>query len=164
MKASESTLALQFLLDGNAYAIPAGCVHRVVPFVATRPINGTPPGVLGIFHLRGRPVPAVDLSVLMGLPPTRRRFSSRFIVVEYPSADAVDALLAILAEGVTDIVDLPADAWRDAGIAVPGRPFLGPVATVGDRVVQRVEIADLLPAEVRQLLFRRIAEDERADV
>lgn len=153
VKPSDSTLALQFTIDGNCYAIGANCVHQVIPLLATRPITGTPPGVLGIFHLRGRPVPAVDVSILMGLAPSRRVFSSRFIVVNYPVAATPDALLAILAEGVTDIIDLPDEAWHEAGINSPGRPFLGPVAKIGERTVQRVELEELLPAEVRELLF-----------
>ncbi len=146
-------LALQFSIAGNSYAIVADHVHQVIPVLPTRPISGTPAGVLGVFHLHGRPVPAVDLSVLMGHEPSRSALSSRFIVVNYPFA-ADGALLAILAEGVTNVIDAPDDAWQDSGLSSPALPFLGPVATINGQVVQRVELEELLPEKIREVLFQ----------
>lgn len=56
---------------GRRGLLPAGRVQEVVRLVATDPIPGAPPSILGTFVCRGVPVVAVDLAGLLGVsrPP-----------------------------------------------------------------------------------------------
>ncbi len=61
--------------------LPAARVREIVRMVATEPVAGAPPSVLGTFVCRGVPVVAVDLAALLGV---RRQV-------------ALDAQIAVLA-------------------------------------------------------------------
>jgi len=52
---------------GRRGLLPAGRVQEVVRLVATDPIPGAPPSILGTFVCRGVPVVAVDLAGLLGV-------------------------------------------------------------------------------------------------
>lgn len=52
---------------GRRGLLPAGRVQEVVRLVATEPVPGAPPHVLGTFVCRGQPVVAVDLAALLGV-------------------------------------------------------------------------------------------------
>src|SRR6266545_1934018 len=51
---------------GRRGLVAAGRVSEVVRLVATAPLAGAPPHVLGTFVCRGAPVLAVDLAALLG--------------------------------------------------------------------------------------------------
>ena len=55
---------------GRRGLLPAGRVQEIVRLVATQPIPGAPPSILGTFVCRGVPVVAVDLAGLLGAPRT----------------------------------------------------------------------------------------------
>jgi purine-binding chemotaxis protein CheW len=52
---------------GRRGLLAAGRVQEIVRLVATEPIAGAPPSILGTFICRGAPVVAVDLAALLGL-------------------------------------------------------------------------------------------------
>ena len=66
---------------GRRGLLPAARVREIVRMVATEPVAGAPPSVLGTFVCRGVPVVAVDLAALLGV---RRQV-------------ALDAQIAVLA-------------------------------------------------------------------
>jgi purine-binding chemotaxis protein CheW len=66
---------------GRRGLLAAGRVREIVRLVATEPIPGAPPSILGTFICRGVPVVAVDLAGLLG-------------VVRTPAMDAQIAVLA----------------------------------------------------------------------
>lgn len=66
---------------GRRGLLPAGRVQEIVRLVATQPIPGAPPSILGTFVCRGTPVVAVDLASLLG-------------VKRQPALDAQIAVLA----------------------------------------------------------------------
>ncbi len=52
---------------GRRGLLPAGRIQEIVRLVATEPIPGAPPFILGTFVCRGVPVVAVDLAGLLGV-------------------------------------------------------------------------------------------------
>jgi chemotaxis-related protein WspB len=144
---------LVFSVDGRRYALDAADVIAVVPNAPLRLIDAAPPWVAGILRFSDQLVPVVDLCQLQAARSSRRAFSTRIVLVRYPRPAGDARTLGLLAEGVTDVADIDPGQWRDSGLATPDTPWLGPLAELGEGLVQRIAIQDLLPPAVRERLF-----------
>lgn len=71
-----------FELCGQELALPIDDVRETVPVAPITRVFLTPPCLAGVFSLRGEIVPAIDLGVLLGLPPTAIGDDSRIVVIE----------------------------------------------------------------------------------
>jgi purine-binding chemotaxis protein CheW len=71
-----------FELRQQELAFPIGDVRETLPLKPISHVFLTPPWLAGIFSLRGEIVPAIDLGVLLGLPPTVVGDDARIVVVE----------------------------------------------------------------------------------
>jgi chemotaxis-related protein WspB len=110
--------------------------------------------VAGIFDCRGTPVPVIDLSQLALGRPAPRRLSTRLIVVRYPDQRGATHLLGLIAEKVTATFRREPSAFVDSGITNARASYLGKVTADEGGLVQRIEVSELLPMAVRELLFR----------
>jgi chemotaxis-related protein WspB len=146
-------LFLLFRLGKDRYALPAAQVAEVLPMLEVKQIPQAPPAVRGCFDFRGRPVPLVDLSQMALGQPAREQLSTRIVLVDYPDGRGGTRLLGLLAEQVTETMRRRPEDFRDAGVESPDAPWLGPVASDPAGLVQRVEVAQLLSADLRALLF-----------
>ena len=104
----------------------------------------------GLMDLHGVPVPVIDLSRLAGLPPAAAQFDTRIVIVDYHAPGGDTHELGLLASQVRGIADIAREKLEDSGVATA--PFLGQVASDADGIVQLVELAHLLPPDVRALL------------
>ncbi|MES2316811.1 MAG: chemotaxis protein CheW [Pseudomonadota bacterium] len=143
---------LVFHIGPDRYGLPLAGVNRVLPVVALKQIPLAPPFVAGLMDLHGEPVPVIDLSRLAGLVPEQAWFDTRIILVDYPLTDGASASLGLLAEHVTGIEAIDAQALREPG--VDSAPFLGRVAGNTKGMLQLVQLDGLLTLEVRALLFQ----------
>lgn len=144
---------LAFTVDDQRFALPAADVITVVPAAPLRTMDGTPDWVAGVMPFFDRMLPVIDVSRLHAARAARRAFGTRIVVVRYPRAAGDARPLGLLAERVTDVLEVEPDQWRESGLATPDTPWLGPLARVGDELVQRVALSDLLPEGVRDRLF-----------
>ncbi len=143
-----------FQLGTDRYAIEAAQVVEVLPLVRAKQIPGAPAGVAGIFDYHGAPVPLIDLAELAVGKPSRKWMSTRIILVNYGAEPGETHLLGLLVEQATETLRRTGEDFSDPGVAVSGSPYLGPVTTDAAGIVQRIEIRELLPESVRDLLFR----------
>ena len=148
-------LFLQFQLGQDRYVLASSEVVEVLPLLGIKQIPQAPAGVVGAFNYRGKPVPVIDLSELALGRPARRHMSTRIIIVLHPGANGGLHLLGLIAERATETVRLDPADFADAGIVNGGAPYLGPVATDPNGLVQRIEVTRLLPAAVRAVLFEQ---------
>jgi chemotaxis-related protein WspB len=125
----------------------------IVPALPLRAVPGTPPAVVGVFAFRNQVTPVIDLAQLALGQPARPAMSSRYVVTRFPLAGGTERFLALLAERVNEVCDVPDDRLRPPGVRSPGAPFLGPVADTPGGLVQTVTLAQLLPPELQALLF-----------
>jgi len=63
--------------------------------------------------------------------------------------------LALIAEGVTETLRKEPSDFVDSGVGVNSAPYLGPVATDSRGVIQWVELEQLLPEAIQEILFRK---------
>src|SRR5918996_662427 len=59
---------LIFELSGGGYALPVASVVEILPLIEPVAVSGWPEHGLGIFELRGEPVPLLDVRAALGRP------------------------------------------------------------------------------------------------
>jgi chemotaxis-related protein WspB len=148
-------LFLQFQLGQDRYVLDSANVVEVLPLLGIKQIPQAPAGVAGVFNYRGTPVPVIDLSELALGRPARLQMSTRIIIVLYPDADGGGHPLGLIAEKATQTLRRDAADFRDSGVLSHEAAYLGPVASDPDGLLQWIQVAGLLPASVRHVLFKQ---------
>jgi chemotaxis-related protein WspB len=143
---------LLFHIGADRYALRLRDVVRVLPLLELKQLPLAPAAVAGLMDFHGQPVPVIDLSLLAGTAPGQQHFDTRILLVHYRAPDGAIHLLGLLAERVLGIVEVDAAALADSGVRAA--PFLGQVASDATGIVQLVEPDQLLPAELRAMLFQ----------
>ena len=142
---------LVFHIGPDRYCLRLTAIARVLPVASLKAIALAPPFVAGLLDLHGEPVPVIDLSRLAGVVPEQIWFDTRIILADYRLGSGATACLGLLAEHVIGVEAIDPPALRDSGVT--GAPFLGQVASTAHGMMQLIEVDQLLPAEVRSLLF-----------
>ncbi len=99
---------LGFSLAGEDYAIELLRIREIIEHIPITRVPGMPSAVLGVINLRGRVVPVVDLAVKMGLGPRPITRWTCFVIVD-ASLDGERTTLGLLADSVSEVLDLAAD-------------------------------------------------------
>jgi chemotaxis-related protein WspB len=144
-------LFLLFQLGQDRYALDASTIAAVLPLVSILPIPQMPPAVAGLLNHRGTPIPVIDLSQALLGRPALRRLGTRIVLVNYASDSGAPQLLGLIAEGATGTLRREPADFVQSGVSAP---HLGPVARYEGGLAQWVGVNQLLPASVRDLLFR----------
>jgi chemotaxis-related protein WspB len=109
--------------------------------------------VSGLFNYRGQHVPVIDLCRVIHNRACEDCFTTRIILVDYPLASGHTRVLGLLAERVTETLDIDPGVFSSIGVQMTDTPFLGEAANTDDGLVQGVSVPDLLPPQVQSLLF-----------
>lgn len=138
---------LSFTIGAADYAIESRRVIEVLPLVAARPIPRMPAFLRGVFTLRGRLIPLVDLGRLLIDQPLRETLSTRVIVVECSSGPEDQRIrLGIAAENVVSLCFSTEAEPSLPTLPSPNAPSLGRLLRIGGRTVQVLDVERLLPA------------------
>lgn len=151
-------LLLVFHLGTSRFALDVRAIVEVVPFVNLEPVAHAPSYVGGLFNYRGETVPVIDLRHLVQEAPCVSHMTSRIMLVRYPLAGGEQRLLGLLAEKVTETLKRKREDFADAGIRIHDTPYLGDVARDDRGMIHYLEYDQLLPDEVRDLLFEEEAD------
>jgi len=146
-------LFLTFQLGHDRYALEANRVLEVLPFLCIKRLPQAPPGVAGIFNLRGRPVPALDLNELTFGRAASERLATRIIVVQHTDAAGAKHPLGLIAEHVTQTMRREAKDFLHPGVSLSTAPYLGPVLMDLQGPVQWLHTEHLISEPLRQLFF-----------
>lgn len=125
------------------YALPGPCVREVMRWRDPTPVPGAPPVIPGIVGQRGLVLPVVDLRLALGLPAAPPARETRLVVAQHDAAS-----MALLVDGVVDLVALPPEALSPPPAALePARArLLAAVARHGDRPLGVLNLAALVAA------------------
>ncbi len=152
-------LYLLFELDGDRYALNVAQIAEVLPLAAPKSIPGAPAWVAGVIERHGTPVPVIDVPQLALGRAARPLRSTRLVLVRYEvqiqntvRGDAAP-LLGLMVEHATHTRRIDEANFADSGIATPNARWLGPVASLEDGLVQRIDAHAMLDADARALLF-----------
>jgi len=146
---AKGTLYLQFRLNQQRFALDVREVIEVLPRRPLKPIAQAPAWVAGILAHRGVLVPVVDLSALSFAQPAAERASTRLVLVHYRQ----EQVLGLILEQATETLRCMADEFQPYGLDNGEARYLGPVRQDAQGLLQRIEVDDLLPDTVRELLF-----------
>ena len=97
--ANDASALCCFMLDGRAFALDVDLVTEVVNVDSILPVPRSQSWVLGLFNLRGSPVPVVDLGQILGFGSANTQRSPVALVVkndELVAAFAVDRMAEVM--------------------------------------------------------------------
>jgi chemotaxis-related protein WspB len=145
-------LLLQLRAGSDTFVLDTKNVVEIIPMVKWTAVPGAPRGIAGIVNYHGDPLPLIDLSDLVSGTPAEPRMTTRVVVARYGSNGSRRSL-ALLAEGVTDVIRIPDNALGAAPLQTGAAPYLGRISTSTGEVVQEIDVSRLLPEELRAVWF-----------
>jgi chemotaxis-related protein WspB len=155
---SHMKLFLKIQIGGEGYLLDATQIVRILPLTVIKRIPHVPAAIAGCFDYQGTVIPLVDLTELMLGRPAPRHLSTRVILVPFGpgkgSSGRRDNLLGLMAEKATETIRTDSSQFTAAGVTPDAAPYLGPVRSVGGRMLQQLDLARLLPDDLSAMLFR----------
>lgn len=146
-------LMLLFQLGNGRYAVPAREVLEIASMVEVEPLPKAPDYITGLFNYHGQHVPVLDLCKLISNQSCSNRITTRMILVEFPLAAGGVRTLSLLAEHVTETLQLDEQEFTDTGISIPDAPYIGRAAHTDQGMVQQLSVADLVPVDIQSQLY-----------
>ncbi|WP_421901236.1 chemotaxis protein CheW [Maridesulfovibrio sp.] len=152
-----------FEVDSCKFALPSVAVDRVERAVLLTPVPDAPAPVLGVVNHRGDIVPVLGLRGRIGVKERDVILSDRLI---FSSANG--RRMAVLADRISDVLEIENEITRDADEIWPGISLLKSFAGLAADVVLVQDMGQLLDSEQEQDLLAAIAamneaEDSAAD-
>jgi len=141
---SPAVLLLLFSAGGPLYAMESKDVVEVIPRVSLRPAVNLPGYVSGLFNYRGVVVPVIDLCFLIQNRSSGQNLSSRIIMVTSADKHGKEHYIGLLAEGVTDTISRPLNAFHETGLDSGSKSFLGGMTLDERGMVQILHLKVLL--------------------
>ncbi len=127
---------------GARYALPAAAVREIVWLPALTPLAELPGHIAGVFDLRGRVVPVLDLGVRLGTDPRPPAAGDQVVVlVREPGC------IGLLVDDPQDVVSLEDDAFEPAErYQIPGGRiwFVRGALKLDGELVMRLDMDALL--------------------
>ncbi len=151
-------LFLRFLIRNEKYVIETSKVVEVIPLVQLKHVPRMPSCVAGLCNYRGSPIPVIDLCQLVEVTPSRRFYSTRIVLVNYQDLNGEKRIAGLLAERITETIDLDDSRFIGSGVQNQESPFLAEVMTTENGIVQRIEIDSVL----QNILSVTLSEDQAA--
>jgi purine-binding chemotaxis protein CheW len=107
--AAEQTQYLTFQLAGEEFAFSILRVKEILEYDTITRVPNAPAAVRGVINLRGSVVPVVDLAHLFAAPATTVTKRTCIVIVE-ARVDGQDLVMGVLADAVSQVMDLAPDA------------------------------------------------------
>jgi chemotaxis-related protein WspB len=146
-------LMLLFHTGDSQYALPVSDIVAVTPGVQLESMPLAPAYIAGLFNYHGQHVPVIDLCQLILERACLDSLTTRIVLVNFPQHNGKHRLLGLLAERVTDTINMGDNTFSSTGIAVADAPYLGQAAQSELGLIQQLSISELLPAAVQASLF-----------
>lgn len=146
-------LLILFQIGGHHYGLKTDNVVEIIPAIPLRPLPGTTKYLAGIFDYRGEIVPVIDISNLTIKQPAKIRLSTRIILFKFDFEGEQSHIVGLMAENMTDTLEVDPSQIQDTGISASDAPHLGPIIEYEDKFIQCVDIDKLISTEIQKKLF-----------
>ena len=147
-------LFMQFTIDANRYLLEARDVIEVVPFACLKQIPKAPPYVAGLLNYRGVTVPVIDIAYLMSDKLSDQKLSTRIALVNHKNSNGESSCIGLLIEHLTETVRFDESDFSDSGVNLKDNPYLGKVIIDQNSIVQLVNIREIIPEEIHEMLVK----------
>jgi chemotaxis-related protein WspB len=150
-------LYVVFRIRTDRYAIPVSQIVEILPVVRMKKVPHAPPGIVGVFNYHGTAVPVIDLTLLTSGIRCQQSMTTRLAITKYPRDGQPDfepeLLLGLIGEQLTETMRAEEKDFLPPNVSPSDTPYLDSVAVEKGGFVQRLNILELLPEQVRQSLF-----------
>lgn len=146
-------LLLTFQIGNERYAVRAIEVIEILPLASLRKIPQAPNYIAGMLDYRHQILPVIDLVQLTEDRPHNKVLSSRIIIMKYPLG-VENTSIGLIAEKVTDTIDVAANTLSDTKIKLPNADYLGEIHNESGEFIQLIEIKSILTQDVQDMLFQ----------
>jgi purine-binding chemotaxis protein CheW len=139
---------LTFQLGGEEFGVLVLKVREIIGMQEITAVPQTPAHVKGVFNLRGKVVPVIDLRLKFGLPGTEYNQRTCIIVTQV-QGESGSILVGVIVDGVSEVLNLTASDIEDTpdfGEDVGGQYLLG-MAKVKGKVKILLDIDRVLSAQ-----------------
>ncbi len=149
-------LLLLFSIGEEKYGIEATQVIEVWPALPLKPIHRTPDYIAGFARCRKQLVPIVDISKLYINKSASSRISTRIILTKVNGANDKGHTIGIIAERVTDTVNIDGAApAASIGIKLKSGSLTGHELLINGQLIHKINVDELLPGDLYDQLFCR---------
>lgn len=148
-------LFLCFKVGEETYGIRASEIREVIPLVPLDRVPGSEATVAGIFNYRGSPLPVIDLCQYFQQQPCRQILSSRIIIIQQQLGEQVFDV-GLIAEHVTETVQVEASRFQSSGVKNTEQDFLGDIMPEAGRLIQIINTHRLIPDSMRRALEQAV--------
>ena len=133
---------MTFRVGEQVYGLGILDVNEIIRYRSPEFPPGEPKWMLGVIHLRGEILPAVDVRTRLGLPVRTPDPNTVYVVVENAGRR-----MALLVDAVLDVIQIGEDVELEQPPGVDGEasPVAGFVR-VGDRTVALLKVEAFVPA------------------
>ncbi len=139
---------LTFQLANEEFGIRVLKVREIMGLQEITAVPQTPPHIKGVFNLRGKVVPVIDLRLKFGI--LKAEYTQRTcIIVTQVQGEAGHVLMGIIVDGVSEVLNLTASEIEDTpdfGEDVAGQYLLG-MAKVKGKVKILLDIDRVLSTQ-----------------
>ena len=128
---------VSFELDGDEYGLPIERVHEILRVGSITRVPNAPAHVRGVTNVRGRLLPVIELSGMLGLAPVELTKDARVVAVELAGR-----LLGLLVDRATRVLALLEDEIEPAPEAAvdPECSYIAGVAKGDGRLVMLLDL------------------------
>ncbi len=109
----DSMQVLMVGLQSEMFAVDVGLVREILDPVPVTEVPGERGFLSGIINVRGKVVPVADLRKRFDMEIANTNIDTRFIVTEI-DFDGVPTLIAIVADKVFEVTEIPAASMEEA--------------------------------------------------
>ena len=126
------------------YAIPCKEIVEVISLVKLQNLSQVPKYVAGLLNYRGDIIPIIDLCELLTSNQHSYKFSTRILVVKYFNEQQTPYLLGLIAEKVTETLNIEEADLKY--LEIPGeKPFYsGEIITAQHGIILCIQVKSLL--------------------
>lgn len=154
-----SDLTLLILeVDGHRYALHAREVKELLRAALPTRLARAPDVIEGVLNIRGRIAAVLDLRARFGLP--RRAMKSSDVLI---ACEAGERLLALRADAIVDLLQVPASALANARHAGATSVYASGVVLLEDGLLLIADIPAFLDAAEQDSLARALAQLPEAE-
>ncbi len=146
-------LMLLFYVGPDRYALTCSQVVEVIPLVELRKLYHAPEYMAGLFNYRGSIVPVLDLCDLIQGSGSRNCLSTRIILVKYQQTNQNSRLIGLMAERVTDTVDVLESQFKEEAIHLENAAYLGKIIMDEQGTIQELRLESLLSKQAQAFLL-----------
>lgn len=123
------------------YAINIAHVTEVIPMVKIKKIPHVPDYMLGHINFGGKPIPVADLSLIIENRTSCDCMHTRIVLLHSSGLDYPQ--FGLIAEKVTEVIDLELLSFVDSGVYPADLPFFKGISNDVDVPIQLLDVDKL---------------------